>query len=272
MNINRIDAKTSRVADLYREARESLLKTLENLDGGAFKRKKWRREGGGGGEMCILRGSVFEKAGVNFSSVRGVISERFREGVPHLGPEGEFWACGVSLVVHPASPFVPAVHMNIRHLVTQKAWFGGGADITPVFEDKKSVGKFHKAFWKACNLYDPAVYPKFSKACDDYFFLHHRGVPRGAGGIFFDLMNSGDFEKDLDFTLSIPRALEEVYSDIVRANMDKSWTREEKQAQLKKRALYVEFNLLHDRGTRFGLETGANIEALFMSLPPGASW
>ena len=239
---------------------------------GRFERESWRRSGGGGGVMSIMRGAVFEKAGVNVSTVYGTLSPEFRRAVAGAGDDGGFWASGISVVAHMRSPLVPAVHMNTRHIATSTSWFGGGADLTPIYPDERDTRDFHAALRRACERHDAAYYPRFKAWCDRYFFLDHRNEPRGVGGIFFDDVNTGDWEADFAFTRDVGLAFLEIYPAIVRRRMTEPWTEAQRAHQLVRRGRYVEFNLLYDRGTRFGIETGGSAEAILMSLPPEARW
>ncbi|HZK88603.1 MAG TPA: oxygen-dependent coproporphyrinogen oxidase [Stellaceae bacterium] len=250
--------------------------TIEDEFAGApgprFIRNDWRREGGGGGTTAVMKGRVFEKIGVNVSTVFGEFAPEFRGEIPGAAEDPRFWAGGISLVAHPCSPLVPAVHMNTRHIVTSKAWFGGGADLTPIYPDEPAAAEFHAALRGACDAYQPDAYAKFKKWCDEYFFLPHREEPRGAGGIFFDYVESDDWERDFAFLRSVGEAFLAAYAPIVRSRMRQNWNAEQRRHQLVRRGRYVEFNLLYDRGTRFGLRTGGNVEAILMSLPPEAAW
>ncbi len=242
-----------------------------------FERKSWKRPNpdgadGGGGTMSVLRGRTFEKMGVNVSEVHGAFSPEFAREIPGAGDDGAFWAAGISLVAHPRSPRVPAVHMNVRHIMTGCWWFGGGADLTPALPVAEDTAHFHDVWRKTCDKDDEGRYRQYRKWCDDYFFLPHRGEPRGVGGIFFDYRNTGDWEADYSFATSVGSAFLDAYLPIARRRMREPWSDDDRERQLRKRGRYAEFNLAFDRGTRFGLMTGGNPDAVLMSLPPLASW
>ncbi|HEY3846147.1 MAG TPA: oxygen-dependent coproporphyrinogen oxidase [Acetobacteraceae bacterium] len=255
---------------------------LADRPSGRFEQRLWNRptpddSDGGGGVISLLRGGrVFEKVGVNVSTVWGEFSPEFRAQIPGAAEDPRFWASGISLVAHMQSPRVPAAHFNTRMLITTKGWFGGGGDLTPMRletpEALDDAADFHAAFQAACDRHDPVYYPAFKSWCDRYFFLPHRDEPRGAGGIFFDHHNTGDPDADFSLVRDVGEAFLSVFPRIVRRRMGEVWTEAERAYQLVRRGRYVEFNLIHDRGTLFGLKTGGNVEAILMSLPPLVAW
>ena len=242
------------------------------LEPAQFSRKKWNRDGGGGGVISLMYGNVFEKVGVNISTVHGEFSEEFRSKIPGADEDPKFFATGISVVAHMRSPIVPAVHFNTRYIRTKKEWFGGGSDMTPIYQDDIETDAFHNAFREVCDQYNPEYYAKFSKWCDEYFYLKHRNERRGIGGIFFDYINNDNFDLDLEFVKDVGVAFKNIYTKIVRKKMYLSWTDQQREYQLMRRGRYVEFNLLYDRGTTFGLMTGGNVEAILMSMPPEVTW
>lgn len=279
----------------FAELREDIISAFEALEREApadlygeaparparFERLPWRRGDGskdeGGGEGGILKGRLFEKAGVHVSTVYGAFSEAARAAVKGASGDGKFWASGISLIVHPKSPRVPTVHFNTRMVVTSEWWLGGGMDLTPMLTDARRADhpdakSFHAVCERACAPHGADYYARFKAWCDEYFFLAHRSEPRGIGGIFYDHLNSGDFARDFAFTQDVGRAFLEAYLPIVRKRMMEVWTEAEREEQLIRRGRYVEFNLLYDRGTQFGLRTGGNVETILSSLPPVAKW
>ena len=269
---------TAEAVKFYLDLQERILQAFEDIDGGGkFERTDWTREPGhrlkGGGYMRVMRGKAFEKVGVNVSHVWGTATEQGMAqmlGAKESG--GRFAACGISLVTHMHNPFVPTVHMNLRCMATSKMWLGGGADLTPTFVFDEDTDGFHKTLRAACSTYTPDAYDKYKKWCDEYFYLPHRREPRGVGGVFFDDLNSGDTAADFAFQQQVGEAFLDIYPKIVRRRMDMPYTDADKEKQLYKRGRYVEFNLVYDRGTRFGFATDANPEAYLMSMPPTVKW
>jgi coproporphyrinogen III oxidase len=244
---------------------------------GRFELKPWVRAEGGGGVMGFLRGRFFEKCGLHISEVHGTLSPEMAAAMPGADKDPRFIATGVSLIAHMRNPHVPAVHMNTRYLATTSGWFGGGADLTPLLEDQRQQDAldalaFHAALKQACDAHDPAWHARYKEECDRYFYLPHRGEARGVGGIFYDRHDSGDFERDFAFTRDVGLALLDVWPAIARRRMAEPWTEADREEQLIRRGRYVEFNLLYDRGTLFGLKTGGNIESILSSMPPEVKW
>ena len=266
------ELKKERAQAWFRNLRDQFCAAFKEIDTGTFERKTWKHKGSGGGQISIMKGNVFEKVGVNISTVSGEFSEEYRDNIQGTQESPKYWASGISLVAHMKSPKVPAFHFNTRFLVTGKSWFGGGADMTPTFINKSDSRFFHSKMKKACEKHNTSYYPKFKKNCDEYFYLPHREEPRGEGGIFFDHLNTGDWEKDFSFVKDVGKQTLESITEIVKKHKDQTWSNEEKEQQLIKRGRYVEFNLIWDRGTLFGLKTGGSTEAILMSMPPTAKW
>jgi coproporphyrinogen III oxidase len=250
---------------------------------GQFERTAWSRPKGadgadqGGGVMGMMRGRLFEKLGVHTSTVFGSFTPDFAKQVKGAREDPRFWACGTSLICHPRNPNIPPVHMNTRMMVTTESWFGGIADLNPVLDGQRDrthpdAQAFHARLRNACEAFEPGAYEKYSQWADDYFWLPHRGEPRGVGGIFYDHLDTGDWARDFAFTQSIGEAFADIYPRLVRAHIDDHWTEAQRGEQEKWRSRYVEFNLLYDRGTTFGLKTGGNVESILSSMPPTAAW
>ncbi len=272
-----LEIKQKLTSNWFKSLQEMFCKTISDFEKNkiSFKSTSWRRnlkKDEGGGEYRILKdGKIFDKVGVNFSKVYGKFPKKFQQNIPGAQKDPRFWASGISVVMHMKNPLIPAMHFNTRYICTTFDWFGGGIDVTPSKKDNKEKEQFHKTLRDMCNRHDKNYYKKYKKWCDEYFYLPHRKEPRGIGGIFFDYKKN-NFEKNFKFVRDVGITFETIFQKIINRKIKKKWTSKDKENQYIKRGRYAEFNLLYDRGTKFGLQTGGNVEGILMSLPPHAKW
>ena len=272
-----IDIKKDLTSNWFKLLQNAICDDIVKLERNKFKFKStsWKRstkKDEGGGEYRILsNGKIFEKVGVNYSKVYGKFPKKFQKNILGAEKDPSFWASGISIVMHMQNPHIPAMHFNTRFICTKKNWFGGGMDVTPAVKDISEKNNFHKKLKLMCDQHDKKYYAKYKKWCDEYFYLPHRGEARGIGGIFFDYKKD-NFEKDFKFVRDVGVTFQMLFNNIIRKKISKKWTLKEKEKQYIKRGRYAEFNLLYDRGTKFGLQTGGNVEGILMSLPPIAKW
>ena len=272
-----LEIKQKLTSNWFKSLQEMFCKTIVDFEKNkiSFKSTTWRRnlkKDEGGGEYRILKdGKVFDKVGVNFSKVYGKFPKKFQQNIPGAQKDPRFWASGISVVMHMKNPLIPAMHFNTRYICTTFDWFGGGIDVTPSKKDNKEKEVFHKILRDMCNRHDKNYYKKYKKWCDEYFYLPHRKESRGIGGIFFDYKKD-NFEKNFKFVRDVGVTFESIFQKIISKKVKKKWTSKDKENQYIKRGRYAEFNLLYDRGTKFGLQTGGNVEGILMSLPPHAKW
>ena len=269
---NQINNQQTQAENWFRELRNQMVGAIQKVDGSNFEEKEWQRPGGGGGKMSILKGEIFEKVGVNISTVHGEFSKEFRGSMPGTEEDPSFWASGISVVAHMKNPKIAAAHFNTRYITTKgKQWFGGGCDLTPAIPEKEETDNFHQGLKRTCDQHHQDYYDRFRKQCDEYFYLKHRKEPRGIGGIFFDYI-SDNYEKDLSFIKDTGQFFINFIIDNINRKKNLNYDDNDLKTLSKKRSRYVEFNLLYDRGTLFGLKTGGNIDAILMSMPPEAKW
>ena len=272
-----LEIKQKLTSNWFKSLQEMFCKTISDFEKNkiSFKSTSWKRnlkKDEGGGEYRILKdGKIFDKVGVNFSKVYGKFPKKFQQNMPGAQKDPRFWASGISVVMHMKNPLIPAMHFNTRYICTTFDWFGGGIDVTPSKKDIKEKEQFHKTLRDMCNRHDKNYYKKYKKWCDEYFYLPHRKEPRGIGGIFFDYKKN-NFEKNFKFVRDVGITFETIFQKIINKKIKKKWTSKDKENQYIKRGRYAEFNLLYDRGTKFGLQTGGNVEGILMSLPPHAKW